>query len=272
MIQRHATAILLGIYSLFCLVCLSFSADGFVRTTKHTFQYLLSPTEVPVLSRMETWGSFGRHAARVIKLDQSYRDLQERWERNRLDEKRLLALEKENERLAALLALAPHPRYRPLAARVLARDSSDWFHSVMIERGRKAGVVVADPVVALQEGREVMVGEVVEVFDDSSRVLLVTDPLCAVSAHLGRTGEQGAVEGNDGNRLVMNYLFSDSDVQPGDEVFTAGLGHVFPEGVLVGSVERVEGDPKESFKRAFLKPAVRLDKLEEVRVLRKEAL
>jgi rod shape-determining protein MreC len=268
-VQRHVSAILLAMYSLFCLACLSFSADGFVRTAKHLLHYTLSPLHAPALDRLETWGGFGRNAARLIRLDESYRDLEARWERNRLDEKRLAALERENERLAALLARAPHPRRAPLAARVLARDANDWFHSVMVQRGRKHGVKVSDPVVALQDGREVLVGQVVEAFEETSRVLLVTDPLCAVSARLGRTGEQGAVEGGGANSLVMNYLLSDSDAREGDEVFTAGLGDVFPDGVLVGAVQRVEGDPKVSFMRAFLKPAARLDKLEEVLVLRR---
>jgi rod shape-determining protein MreC len=265
--QRHVSGILLGVYSLFSLACLSFSADVYVRATKQFLYYLISPTNVPLLERVETWGGFGRNVARVIRLDESYRELESRWERHRLDEKRLAALEKENERLTGLLALPPHAKYAPLAARVLARDTNDWFHSVLIDRGRKQGLRVSDPVVGLRAEREVLIGEIVELFENESRVLLVTDPLCAVSARVGRTGEQGAVEGLGANRLVMNYLFSDSDVRVGDEVFTAGLGEVFPEGVLVGTVTRLEGDPKESFKRAELRPAAGLEKLEEVMVL-----
>ncbi len=76
------------------------------------------------------------------------------------------------------------------------------------------------------------------------------------------------MEGEGSYRLKMNYLFSDSDVRPGDEVVTAGLGGVFPEGIFLGVVEKVERESRESFKWARLKPAVRLSDLEEVFVLR----
>jgi cell shape-determining protein MreC len=60
-------------------------------------------------------------------------------------------------------------------------------------------------------------------------------------------------------------------VKPGDEVVTAGLGGVFPEGVFLGAVETVERESRESFKWARLRPAVRLSELEEVFILRREA-
>ena len=102
--------------------------------------------------------------------------------------------------------------------------------------------------------------------------LLVTDPLSAVSARLVRTGEQGSVEGMGSNQLLMNYLFLDGDVRPGDEVVTAGLGEIIPPGVALGTVEAVESESRQSFKRAVLKPSVGLNQLTEVLVLQKEIL
>ncbi|MBI4397352.1 MAG: rod shape-determining protein MreC [Elusimicrobia bacterium] len=267
MFQRHFASLLLGIYSFFCLTCLTWSADSFARTAKHAFYYLLSPASLPVLSQMDQWGTFGHNMAQLLRLDQSYRDVEDKWRRRLFDERRFRALEEENQRLAALLGLPPLPDYKPFAARILARDTNDWFHSLLVLNGQDKDVSVSDPVVTIQGDREVLVGQVVEVFGATSRVLLVTDPLSAVSARVSRTGEEGIVEGQGANRLFMNYLFSDSDVQVGDEVVTAGLGQVFPEGVLLGHIEEVEGASRENFKRARLAPAVLVNRLNEVLVL-----
>lgn len=270
MFQRYLSVVLLSAYSLFSLTCLSWSTDSFIRALKHTYVYLLSPATLPPLLEMDRGGSFGRRLARLIRVDQRNRELEEAWRRARLDGLRLRALEDENRRLSDLLRLPPVPGRVPEVARVLARDAVDWFHSLLLQKGRRDGIDVSDPVVGLQGGRVVLVGQVVEVYERICRVLLVTDPLSAVSARLLRTGEQGSVEGRGSDRLVMEYLLSDSDVRLGDEVVTAGLGHVFPEGVLLGRVTSVETESARSFKRARLQPAVRLGRLEELLILRRE--
>jgi rod shape-determining protein MreC len=187
--------------------------------------------------------------------------------RYRLNEKRFQVIEAENQRLRALLRLDPIPSHRPLAARVLARDSSDWFHSLLVRRGRRDGVQLSDPVIIVQEGREVLLGQVVEIFERNARVLLIMDPLSAVSSQVSRTAEQGVTEGQGLNSLAMDYLPSDSDVREGDEVVTAGLGQIFPQGILLGHVVSVEPSTRESFKRVYLFPSARLNRLQEVLIL-----
>jgi rod shape-determining protein MreC len=176
---------------------------------------------------------------------------------------------RENERLKALLDFQTPPPLRPLAGRVWLRDAGQWFNSLLLRRGKADGVKVSDPVVTIQSGRPVLLGRVIETFDTTCRVLLVTDPVSSVSAELAPSGIQGAVEGLGRDGLVMNYLLLDSEVRLGDEVVTAGLGGGIPEGILLGYVRGVETDLRESFKRAFLKPAVELDRVREVFILRR---
>ncbi len=271
MLKRHFSTFLLGFYALLALLFLSWSADPLVRTLKHTFFYFLSPVSSPILTEMNKWGDFGHNAARLLTLDQENREFKDKWERHLLQEETLQELQKENERLKAILKLPPRSTYEVLPARIFARDANDWFHSLLLRRGRRDGIALLDPVVAVQNDREVLVGQIVEVLEETCRALLITDPLSAVSARVERTGEEGAVEGMGTNRLVLNYLFSDSDVAVGDTVVTAGLGEVFPPGVLVGTIESVESGPRNLFfKRAFLTPALRFNRMEEVVILHRK--
>jgi rod shape-determining protein MreC len=225
----------------------------------------------PPLASMERMGDFGRDLSRLISLDQTFRKLERRGLLVNMDRLHCDAVEAENRRLTALLGLTPLPGFETVAARVWARESSGGFHSITIRRGAKDGVRQADPVVVLEGGRAMVLGQVAEVFPETARILLLTDPSSAVSATVPRTGEQGAVEGYKSSSLLLNYLYSDTAVRPGDEVVTAGLGEVFPTGLLLGTVEAVEANSSETFRRALVRPAARAGRVSEVLVLRKIA-
>jgi rod shape-determining protein MreC len=208
--------------------------------------------------------------ARLIRADQRVQELEDRWNQDQLNRAHLRTLEDENHRLRQLLGLPNWPRYRPVAARVWARDSADWFHSFLV-RPSQAGVSAGAAVVAVQEGRPIALGQVREILPDGkARVLLLTDPFSALSAHVGRTGEQGLAEGRGSDRLLLNYLFSHSDVRPGDEVLTSGLGEVYPPNILIGQVEGVEDPAGASFRRGVVVPAARLGFLRDVLILERQ--
>lgn len=269
MIRRHFSYFLLLTYSLLGLGFLSWSTDNAVRSLRAAAHYLAFPWMDPPLSTMRKMGDFGSNLARLIDLDRTYRSMEEKGLFLKLEDLRVSAVEAENGRLTRLLGVEPLPRFMPLAARVWARENAGGFQSLLIRRGEKDGIRVADPVVVLEDGRLAVVGQVAEVFRETARLMLVTDPSSAISAVASRTGDQGAVEGAGPSRLMLNYLFANTQVQPGDEVLTAGLGNIFPSGLWLGVVEGLEAPGVESFRRAYLRPAANIGRLTEVLVLRR---
>jgi rod shape-determining protein MreC len=253
-------------YSLISLALLAWSADHFVQSLKLTFYYLWSPLGGAVVGQLDQWGRVGQGVAHILRADQQARDLESRWVQDRLDTARLKSLEDENKRLAELLGMSPSEKFHSTAARVWARDPADWFHSFIVTPG--SPVSEGDAVIAIESGRPVVVGQVREILPDGkARVLLVTDPFSALSAFVSRTGEQGLAQGWGGGKILLNYLFSDSDVHPGDEVVTAGLGEVYPPNILIGHVTDVAEPVGASSRRAGVTPAARLGFVREVLVL-----
>jgi len=271
MFRKHFSSLLFIVYSLLGLAFLSWSADNAVQSLRHTVRYLMSPWSDPPLALMEQMGDTGRNLARLIAQDRVARSLEERGLTRTMDRLWCEAVEAENVRLRTLTGLTPLPRYRPLPARVWSWETAAALRSVTIHRGARDGIKATDPVVAFVGDRPAVVGLVAEVFPDTARVMLLTDPSSAVSAAVSRTGEQGVVEGEGPSRLVLNYLYSDTAAAPGDEVLTAGLGELFPSGLLLGTVVGLEDQGIESFRRAVVKPAVRATGVREVLVLLREA-
>jgi rod shape-determining protein MreC len=107
-----------------------------------------------------------------------------------------------------------------------------------------------------------LVGRVVVAAGRYGKVQLVTDRAAAVGAMLERTRRQGVVRGDGQGGLEMDYVPAQADVAVGDRVVTAGIDGVFPRGVPVGRVTRVEPG-SELFHRILLAPAVDLAELDQ---------
>lgn len=173
-------------------------------------------------------------------------------------------LEQENVRLKALLGFKAASPHRPVVAQVLARDLVPWRSAVIVGRGQRAGVTPHQPVVTPQG----LVGQVIEVAPHTSRVLLINDVDSRVSVLIQRTRQPGMLVGTALGGCWIQWLAPDADVATGDLIITSGLGPVYPKGLVVGTVEAIETDPAGLSKQAQVKPAVALDRLEEVVILR----
>lgn len=169
----------------------------------------------------------------------------------------------ETQRLQGLLAMRDTWHSDFVAARVVGKDATNWFKTILVDRGSRAGVRRNLPVVA-PDG---LVGRVIEVTPSTAKVQLITDPVSASGALMQRTRVTGIVIGNLDAGLRVRYLPLLADVVVGDEVVTSGMGGVFPKGIPIGHVTTVERKGGALFQEATLQPKVDLSRLEEVLIL-----
>ena len=181
--------------------------------------------------------------------------------KRRLDQLQEQALE--TQRLERLLSMRRSSQAEFLTARVVGKDATNWFKTILLDRGSLESVRRNQPVLA-PDG---LVGRVVEVTPTSARVQLLTDPVSAVGGLIQRTRVTGIVSGNLGAGTRVRYLPLMADVVVGDEVVTSGMGGVFPKGILIGRITAVERKSGALFQEATLQPAVDLSRLEEVQIL-----
>ncbi len=150
-----------------------------------------------------------------------------------------------------------------IPANVVAQDLSPYFRSVVIDQGSSSGIGPGMPVLT-DSG---VVGVVVGATPGAAKVLLVIDPQSRVDGYIQRTRARGTVRGGAKEGCEFEYVLREEDLRPDDKVLTSGLGAVYPKGLLIGSVERVEREPYGLFQRAVIKPAVDFRKIEEVFVV-----
>jgi len=175
-------------------------------------------------------------------------------------------VEHEVNRLRHALNYRERSIFKLVPAEIVARDSSTWWRTVTINRGKEDGVESDMPVVT-DEG---LVGKTTTVSANISVVLLVSDENCRVAASVEGTREQGIVSGERVTggltpMLNLNFLSKQANLKPGQKGYTSGVGGVFPSGLLIGVVKDFRA--RELDGQAKLTPGVDLSHLEDVFVV-----
>jgi rod shape-determining protein MreC len=148
-----------------------------------------------------------------------------------------------------------------ISARVIGASAGTASRTIEIDRGERDGIRRNFAVIT-PDGA---VGKVIETFNDTAQVLLLTDKEGGAGAMILGTRTQSPVGGNGEPYLLMKYVANDDTVNIGEQVVTSGMDKIFPRDIPVGTVMEVKaGNP---FKQIRVKPAAHLDRLEEVIVL-----
>lgn len=186
-------------------------------------------------------------------------------ELERLTQERDRAVERaaEYDQLRAQLALPTRPQYAELAANVVSRDTTLWFRRLIIDRGESDGIKRNMPV-ATATG---IVGRVISVGPIHAVVQVITDKHAGVGAMLQNSRAKGEVRGLDNARCELRSISSSEKTEVGETVITSGLDRIYPKGLVIGTIERLEVDPNASWHKIIVKPSAPVDRVEQVFVL-----
>jgi rod shape-determining protein MreC len=175
-------------------------------------------------------------------------------------------LQQENARLRALLELRPTLTVRSQAAEVLYEAADPYSRKVIIDRGVTHNVVPGSPVI----NEAGVLGQVTRVYLQSSEVTLLTDRDAAIPVLNSRTqARSAALGGGIGGvgLLEMRFMAGNADVQVGDLLTTSGVDGVYPPGLKVATVAKVDRKIDTGFARIVLVPAAPSDGVRHVLVL-----
>jgi rod shape-determining protein MreC len=167
-------------------------------------------------------------------------------------------------RLEALLDLKRQVALPVIGARVIAYDPTLWSRSAIINQGKAQGVQEGLPVLAPQG----IVGRIVVVYPEYSKVMLIVDRKSGADAMVQRTRIRGMLKGKGGNRCSLEFVPKSADVQVGDLVLASGLVGLYPKGLVFGKVTAANKKNPGVFQEIEVTPNVDLSTLEEVLVVK----
>jgi rod shape-determining protein MreC len=221
----------------------------------------LSPIQYVVSKPIQLFGKLGTAMSTRDTLVKENLDLKAEQLLLRAQVQRLLAIEAENNQLKALFSSSTHVQGKVLIAQVMAVDADPFVHQVILDRGARDNVFVGQ---AVLDATGVM-GQVVQVGPNTSRVLLVSDPHSGVPVEVARNGTRAVSMGDSfTGKLHLVNVPQTADIKNGDILMTSGLGQNYPAGYPLGQVISVVKDSGLQFASILVEPSAHLDRSREV--------
>jgi rod shape-determining protein MreC len=158
----------------------------------------------------------------------------------------------DNAHLRALLGLRGHFSVQSTPVEIQYDTSDPFTQKIVIGHGAQDGIQTGAPVVT-EDG---VLGQVTRVFPLQSEVTLVTDHDLAIPVEVLRTGLRSVIYGTSkgDNTLDLRFVPTSADIVPGDELVTSGLDGIYPQGLPVAKVARVDRLADTAFARVTCLP------------------
>ena len=170
----------------------------------------------------------------------------------------------ENERLRKLLGARERLGNGTVLADVLYESRDRFARKLVLNVGTNEGVRAGSPVID-DAG---VVGQITRVFNDTSEVTLLTDKDQSIPVQILRNGLRGvAFGGAEPGTLDLRFMAANADISNGDVVTTSGIDGVYPSGLMVATVSRVERAAKDQFARIVMTPVAGIESNKHLLVL-----
>lgn len=177
----------------------------------------------------------------------------------------------DNEELARLRELykldESYSEYEKVGARVVAKDSTNWFSTFTIDKGSNDGIAVDMNVI----GYGGLIGIVTDVGSNYANVRSVIDDISRVSAMSLRSGALCRADGNlelyNEGRMLLNDIKSDADITDGDMIVTSNVSTKYLPNILIGYARDIKEDSSRLTKSGYIVPVVSFDTISEVLVI-----
>lgn len=147
-----------------------------------------------------------------------------------------LAIHQENKELRSALNFVKSKTENYKIARVIGMSHQAFDQKLLIDSGKsrdiKEGQIIA--------GNRGVIGRVSEVFEDKSRILLLTDSSSRIPIIASRARNRGILAGNNSGLMEILYLPKNHQINIGDKIFTSSDGDAVPPGLLIGVVRKID--------------------------------
>jgi len=207
-------------------------------------------------------------------------------EENEKLKKQIISLENENRQFSNIIAktdylkneskLLDMTNFNLIEAQIVGQEPGNWFERFTIDKGIKDNIKKGDTVIqAIEIDQntiiEGIVGRVIDVGDNWTKIVTLVDEVSKISFKVVRTQEGGIISGSIDGKMsgkIPGYLFDNkADIIKGDKLFTSGLGGAYMKDIYIGEVEDVISGDEDLTKRIYVKPAINFKKLYKVYII-----
>ncbi len=262
--------LLIGL-SIFCvlLIGLSFLDGDLFSPIKQASGFVITPIQKGINGFGSWLFDLTDNFEDAVALREENEELQLRVDELTEENSQLIQDREELQRLRELFDLdEQYDEYEKVGARVIAKESGNWFQLFTIDKGSNDGVQ-KDMNVISGGG---LVGIVTEVGPNWATVRSIIDDNSNVSAMVSTTSDQCIIAGDlrlidEGSLNLVKLTDADNKVHVGDKVVTSYISEKFLPGILIGYISELNNDPNNLTKSGYITPVVDFRHLQEVLVI-----
>lgn len=170
----------------------------------------------------------------------------------------------ENKKLKEILAIKDQGYKYVATARIIGRSTDQWSNIMILDKGRNNGIA-KDMVAVTERG---LTGKITGVSDSYSYMLLIGDMSFSVAARLQESRTEGIITGTGFKKCQLKYIPYEEEVKKNDIVITSGLDMLFPKGIPIGYISKVNKKDIGFFQDIEVIPFVDTSKIEFVAIIK----
>jgi rod shape-determining protein MreC len=272
--RRAVLAVLIGLSLVLLTAYFGESTGGGLHAVQRGAQEALAPIETGVSKAAKPFRDLAGWTGDVLDAKGDNEELKDEVSRLRRELARAQTQQRDVQQLGSLRSIHEQETFprgvEPVTARVIARSPTVWYSTVQVNKGSSDGLEVDQPVIT----GDGLAGKVTSVASGTARVTLITDASSAVSGQVMPDGTTGIVKPEVGrpDDLLLEFIQKGRKVARGATVVTSGfrssrLESLFPRGVPIGRVTRVDSDEVELYQRVHIRPYADLRRMDYVQVL-----
>jgi rod shape-determining protein MreC len=269
--RRVSLVVLLATSLVLLTVWFGESAGGALHAIQRGAQEVLSPLEEGASRAFKPFSDLADWTGDVLDAKKENEQLKSEVEKLRAELAEAVVDQREAEQLRSLVRVSRGlpDGTQAVTARVIAHSPTVWHSHVQVNKGSDDGVKVDQPVITAGG----LAGKVVDVTGGTARVALITNADSAVSAQVMPAGVNGIVKPEIGGRdLLLDFIPRGSRLSKDQQVVTSGfrasgLESLFPRGIPIGRVSKVDDSELEVYQRVRIRPYADLRRMDFVQVL-----
>ncbi len=258
------------VYILISLALMLLPLQQTVNSVRAILAYLFIPQLRLAHQTKEYFKDINEGTQTLLNVALENFELKEKLKKLQVEILEMPVLREENERLRQALNLKKSIKIDGIWTKVAYKESNK-MSSLIIDKGEEDGVSLRAPALALTpSGVPALIGMVVEVSKNTSKILLLSDEDFNAYVYLSNTKTEALLKGHGLRNVTLKYLPLEENLLVNTPVFTSSSSALFPEGLFVGYLlnDGTDGLTSAStYKEPLLKPAVDFDAIKEVFVL-----
>jgi rod shape-determining protein MreC len=177
----------------------------------------------------------------------------------------LKEVQQENETLRRAINISQKDKPVKEVALIIGKDIQGIQDWILINRGTKHGIIT-NMVVISPEGA--LIGKIAEVNDSFSKIALITQKDSVIAGLIEDNRTEGLIKKNNSGGLFMDFIPKTETLEIGDKIITSGMDNLYPKGILIGKIDKIDSSENQIFQKINISPAIDFSKLEQVIILK----